>query len=62
MGQYTVTVQSDAKDADGEELVAIVITTTDRYGNRIQISSTPLPLAYDTRPQIYGITVCGYRL
>lgn len=59
VGQYTVTVKSDAKDADGEEIVALVITTKDGRGNSIQISSTLMSVSYDTRPQIYGISVGG---
>ena len=59
VGQYTVTVSADAQDADGEEIVALVITTKDGRGNRIQISSTLMTVAYDTRPQIYGISVSG---
>ncbi|MDE5997962.1 MAG: CotH kinase family protein, partial [Muribaculaceae bacterium] len=46
-------------DADGEEIVALVITTKDGRGNRIQISSTLMTVAYDTRPQIYGISIGG---
>ena len=59
VGQYTVTVSADARDADGEEIVALVITTKDGRGNRIQISSTLMTVAYDTRPQIYGISIGG---
>ncbi len=59
VGQYTVTVSAEASDADGEEIVALVITTKDGRGNRIQISSTLMTVAYDTCPQIYGISVAG---
>lgn len=60
VGQYTVKVSSESQDADGEEIVALVITTKDGRGNKIQISSTLMTVEYDTRhPQIYGISVAG---
>ncbi|MDE6017295.1 MAG: CotH kinase family protein [Muribaculaceae bacterium] len=58
-GQYTVTVQADAIDADGEEIVALVLTTTDRQGNPVKIYSSPMTVAFDTHPHIYGITIGG---
>lgn len=59
-GQYTATIKSDAKDVDGEEIVALIITTKDGIGNRIQISSEIMSVAYDSHPQIYGINVGGF--
>lgn len=59
VGQYVVTVMSDAVDANGEEIVILVITTKDERGNSIQMSSTPMSVTYDTCPQIYGIRVGG---
>ncbi len=59
MGQYTVTVSAEAQDVEGEEVVALVITTKDGRGNRIQLSSSLMTIAYDTCPQIYEITVAG---
>lgn len=59
-GQYTVTVQADAVDADGEEIVALVVTTKDRQGNTVKLYSSPMSVAFDTHPRIYGITLGGF--
>lgn len=62
VGQYTVKVSSESQDTEGEEIVALVITTKDGRGNKIQISSTLMTVEYDTRhPQIYGIRVGDHK-
>lgn len=59
IGQYTVTVSSNAEDEDGEETVALILTTKDGYGNRLQLSSTLMTVSRGIHPQIYGINVGG---
>ncbi|MDE6479417.1 MAG: CotH kinase family protein [Muribaculaceae bacterium] len=59
-GQYTVTVRADAVDADGEEMVALVVTTEDRQGNPLKLYSSPMSVTFDTHPHIYGITLGGF--
>lgn len=58
-GKYTVTLQADAVDADGDEIVALIVTTKDLQGNPIKLYSSPMSVAFDTHPQIYGITLGG---
>ncbi|MDE6793423.1 MAG: CotH kinase family protein [Muribaculaceae bacterium] len=59
VGQYTVKVESNDSNVEGEDVVALVITTKDGRGNNIQITSSLMSIAYDTRPQIYNLTVGG---
>ena len=59
IGQYTVTVESTGINVGGEDVVALVVTTKDGKGKKIQLTSSLMSIAYDTRPQIYSLNVGG---